>query len=159
RGLTIIERQARRLTRLVDDLLETARITNGKVLLDCQRIDLADVIEAALETASPLFDERRHRVEAQVSRNLTVDADRARMEQVIANLLTNAAKYTAPGGRITLDAHRADGWITVCVSDTGIGISSEMLTRVFDAFVQGRQSLDRATGGLGLGLAIVRNLV
>lgn len=159
RGLAIIERQARHLTRLVDDLLDVARIARGKVHLHRERIDLADVIDAALETANALIDERRHAIDARMSRGLMVDADRARMEQVLGNLITNAAKYTPPGGRISVEGRTADGLVEVRVVDSGIGISSEMLPRVFDTFVQAEQSLDRTSGGLGLGLAIVRNLV
>lgn len=159
KGLTIIERQARHLIRLVDDLLDVARIAQGKVLLERERIDLGDVIDAALETVNPLIEERRHAVEASVARNLIADADRERMQQVIGNLISNAAKYTPPGGRIVVEGRAADGLVQVRVADNGIGIAADMLPRIFDTFVQGRQELDRTRGGLGLGLAIVRNLV
>lgn len=159
KGLTIIERQTRHLIRLVDDLLDVARIAKGKVLLELERIDLADVIAVALETTNPLFEEGRHAVDARVARGLMVDADRSRMEQVIGNLVANAAKYTPPGGRIVVEGRQVDGRVEVRVADTGIGISSEMLPRIFDTFVQAEQTLDRTRGGLGLGLAIVRNLV
>lgn len=159
KGLTIIERQARHLTRLVDDLLDVARIAQGKVLLRRDRVDLAEVIEVALERANPLIEERHHAVDARLARDLGVEADRARMEQVIANLLNNAAKYTPPGGRITVEARRVDDMVEVGIADSGIGISAEMLPQVFETFVQDRQSIDRSRGGLGLGLAIVRNLV
>lgn len=159
KAMTIIERQARHLTRLVDDLLDVARIVNGKVLLQPARLDLADVIEAALETTTPLLVDRRHVVEARISRDLHVDADRARMEQVIVNLLTNAAKYTPPGGRISVRAHVANEFVEVRVADNGIGVSAEMLPKIFETFAQDAQALDRRQGGLGLGLSIVRNLV
>ncbi len=159
KGLMIIERQARHLTRLVDDLLDIARIANGKVQLDRERLDLADVVHAALETANPLIEERRHTVESRVDRHLAVDADRARLQQVVGNLLNNAAKYTPPGGRITVDAHVVEGFVELRIADSGIGISADLLPSVFDTFVQSQQALDRSRGGLGLGLAIVRNLV
>lgn len=159
KGLAILDRQARHLTRLVDDLLDVARITQGKVHLERDRIDLADVVDVALERANPLIEERCHVIETRISRGLWIDADRGRVEQVIGNLLTNAAKYTPPGGRIRVEARALEGLIQVSVADTGIGISPEMLPRVFDTFSQDRQSLDRSRGGLGLGLAIVRNLV
>lgn len=157
--LAIIERQAHHLTRLVDDLLDVARIAQGKVLLAREHFDLAEAIDAALEIANPLIEERGHAIETRISRGLMVHADRARMEQVIGNLITNAAKYTPHGGRIVVEGRPVDGLVEVRVSDSGIGISPDMLARIFDSFVQVEQTLDRTRGGLGLGLAIVRNLV
>lgn len=159
KGVSILDRQARHLTRLVDDLLDVARIGQGKVHLERERIDLAEVMEVALERANPLIEEQNHRVDARITRALWIDADRGRMEQVIGNLLTNAAKYTPPGGRIMVEARATEGFAQVRIADTGIGISPEMLPRVFDRFAQDRQALDQSRGGLGLGLAIVRNLV
>ncbi len=156
----IIERQAQHLVRLVDDLLDVSRITRAKIELRRRRIEVAEVVARAIEMASPLFEQRRHNLAVDVpARGLVVDADPARLGQVLANLLTNAAKYTAHGGQISIAAREHGGQIAVSVRDTGIGIAPEMLPRVFDMFVQERQALDRAEGGLGLGLTIVRSLV
>lgn len=159
KGVTIIERQSRHLTRLVDDLLDVSRIAQGKVLLEREHMDMADAVDVALESAQPLIEERRHTVETHILRHLLVDADRARMQQVIGNLITNAAKYTAPGGRIVVESSIVRDMVEVRVTDSGIGIAPEMLSMVFDTFMQVPQELDRRRGGLGLGLAIVRNLV
>jgi len=156
----IIERQAKYLVRLVDDLLDVARITRGTIELRKERVDLAEVVAKAIEIASPLLEQRLHRLSVQVSRNdLIVTVDPGRMTQVIGNLLTNAARYTDPGGEIRVIGRATEDGVTLRVQDTGIGISSAMLPRVFDLFVQEKQALDRPRGGLGLGLAIVRNLV
>lgn len=160
RELSVIERQTQHLTRLVDDLLDVSRITRGKVTLNRESVELADIVAAAIETASPMIENGRHRLVTKVlTQGLVVDVDRVRMAQVIANLLTNAAKYTPPGGRISVSAAREGRDVVIRVQDTGIGISAELLPRVFDLFVQARQTLARAQGGLGLGLAIVKNLV
>ncbi len=160
RELTIIERQVDSLGRLVDDLLDVARIARGKLDLNRIAIDLAEVVETGVEVAMPLITERRHRLTVNVPRGRTiVIADRARMAQVIANLLTNAAKYTEPGGRIDVSAGLDGGLAVLHVRDTGIGMSEELLARVFEWFEQGEQSLARTSGGLGLGLAIVKNIL
>ena len=160
REVSVIERQSKHITRLVDDLLDVSRIARGKVTLDKEAIEVADVVAAAIETASPAIESGRHALTVSVPKHgLVVDADRGRMTQVLANLLTNAAKYTPASGRIRVTAVREDGQVVLSVQDTGIGISSELLPRVFDLFVQARQAIDRAQGGLGLGLALVKNLV
>ena len=157
---TVIERQAHHLVRLVDDLLDVSRITRGKVQLKKQRVEVAEVVAKAIEMASPLLEQRQHDLALDVaSKGLVIDADPARMAQVISNLLNNAAKYTEPGGRITIVASRAGSEVAIAVRDTGIGITPETLPRVFEMFVQERQALDRSQGGLGLGLTIVRSLV
>jgi CheY-like chemotaxis protein len=156
---TIIERQVKHLVRLVDDLLEVSRIARGKISLERVRVELADVLARALEMTSPLVEQRDHHLSVDVAPGLAVDADPARLAQVFANLLTNAAKYTPPRGYIDVSAQRDDGGVLVSVRDSGIGIRAEMLPRVFDLFVQERQALDRSEGGLGLGLTIVRSLV
>jgi signal transduction histidine kinase/PleD family two-component response regulator len=157
---SVIERQAQHLVRLVDDLLDVSRITTGKVELKKERVEVGEVIAKALEMASPMLEQRQHRVTVNVpSRGLAVDGDPARLAQVFSNLLTNAAKYMEPGGAVTVGATRKDARIVISVRDTGIGISSEMLPQVFELFAQERQALDRAHGGLGLGLSIVKNLV
>src|SRR5262249_23213647 len=156
----VIERQANHLVRLVDDLLDVSRITRGKVTLTRQRIEMAEVVARAIEIASPILEQRRHNLSVKVaSRGLAVDADPERLAQVLSNLLTNAAKYTEPGGRISVSTVHADGEIVVHVKDSGLGIAPEMLPKVFEMFVQERQALDRSGGGLGLGLTIVRSLV
>jgi signal transduction histidine kinase len=159
RERTIIERQVRHVVRLVDDLLDVSRITRGRVELHNEIVDIADVVAKAIEMSSPLFEERRHDVRVSVAPSLAVHGDAIRLAQVVANLLNNAAKYTADGGRIDIEARRDGDSVVVCVRDTGIGVAREMLPRVFDLFTQERQALDRAQGGLGLGLAIVRSLV
>jgi PAS domain S-box-containing protein len=157
--LDVIERQAKHLVRLVDDLLDISRIAHGKIELKKERLDIATVIAAAIETTRPLIDTRRHTLDLDHPAGYVVDADRARLVQVISNLLANAAKYSEPGGRITVRAQRVEGTIEVAVRDTGIGISPDMLPNIFSMFVQEKQALDRAQGGLGLGLAIVRSMV
>ena len=156
----VIERQAHHLIGLVDDLLDVSRIASGKVELRKQVVDLRDVLAKATEMASPLLEERRHHFEVRIPpRGLRVHGDEARLAQVMANLLTNAAKYTPPSGHISVVARRERKMLVVEVRDDGAGIDAELLPRVFDLFVQGRQSVDRAGGGLGVGLALVRNLV
>jgi signal transduction histidine kinase/DNA-binding response OmpR family regulator len=157
---SVIERQALHLVRLVDDLLDVSRITTGKVELKKERVEVAAVIAKALEMASPMLEQRKHRLTVSVpSSGLVVDGDQARLAQVFSNLLTNAAKYTESRGVVSVTAAREDIGIVISVRDTGIGISAEMLPRVFELFEQDRQALDRAHGGLGLGLSIVKSLV
>lgn len=160
RERTIISRQVAHLTRLVDDLLDVSRITRGKIELKRKVVELSEVVGKAIELASPLFEQRQHRLTLDVpSRGLLVDADNVRLSQAVANVLTNAAKYTEPRGTIALRAWSAAGEVFLEIKDNGIGIAPEMLPRVFELFVQEKQALDRARGGLGLGLAIVKNLV
>jgi signal transduction histidine kinase len=159
RERTIIERQVSHLVRLVDDLLDISRVTRGKVDLKRERIEMSEVVAKAIEMASPLIEQRQHQLAIDVPKGLILEADAVRMSQVVANLLNNAAKYTEVHGTITVTAGIEDGEIVLRVRDTGIGLSAEMLPRVFDLFVQEHQALDRAQGGLGLGLAIVRSLV
>ncbi|MEP6593150.1 MAG: ATP-binding protein [Acidobacteriota bacterium] len=124
-----------------------------------ERVELADLVAKAVEMTSPAIEARRHRLLVDVPRGLAVEGDPARLAQVVANLLTNAAKYTESGGTIEVNGSAADGEVRLEVTDTGIGIGPEMLPRVFDLFMQERQGIDRSEGGLGLGLAIVRSLV
>jgi signal transduction histidine kinase/ActR/RegA family two-component response regulator len=155
-----IERQVNHLVQLVDDLLDVSRITRGKLQLKRERFELATAVAQAIEMASPLLEERRHTLHFETPRTgLAVDADRSRVAQIVANLVTNAAKYTDPSGTIEIVAKRERQWAVIEVRDTGRGVSAELLPHVFNLFVQERQNLDRAAGGLGLGLAIVRNLV
>ena len=160
RERAIIERQMRHVVTLVDDLLDVSRITRGKVQLRRTFVQLADVVAKAIEMASPLLEQQRHELRVEVPRvGLGVLGDPNRLAQVVANLLTNAAKYTEPGGLVHVSADRVDGAVVLRVRDTGVGIAADMLPRVFDLFVQEGQSLARSRGGLGLGLTIVRSLV
>ncbi len=157
---TVIERQVSHLTRLVDDLLDVSRIARGKVELKTEIVELAEVVVRAIEVASPLLEQRAHVLTLDVPRaGLPVEADPARLSQVVANLLTNAARYTPPGGRVMVSAVAEGDSVALRVRDTGVGIEADVLPRLFEPFVQGRQEMDRPQGGLGLGLTIVRNLV
>lgn len=160
RELAIIERQVGHLIRLVDDLLDISRITRGKVELRRERLELAEVVVRGLETAGPLLEQRRQRVEFDVApEGLPIDGDPDRLAQVVSNLLTNAAKYSEPGTVVRVVGERADDKVRLRVIDQGIGLAPELLGRVFELFVQQPQAPDRSKGGLGLGLAIVRSLV
>jgi PAS domain S-box-containing protein len=156
----IIERQVQHLVRLVDDLLDIARVTRGKVELKCERVDLAQPLGKAIEMARPLLERHRHRLDVDIEPNLAWQGDPMRLAQVVSNLLTNAARYTPPGGRVVLRACGADGdRVRLSVQDTGIGMSQELRAQVFDLFFQGKRNIDRAEGGLGIGLALVKNIV
>ncbi|HEY0476164.1 MAG TPA: ATP-binding protein [Kofleriaceae bacterium] len=155
----VIERQVRHMTRLVEDLLDVSRIARGKIDLERSRFELAAAIDDAIELVRPLIDERKHALAVEVDPALAVDGDRARVVQIVSNLLTNAAKYTPAGGRIELVATRRGDDAVLRCTDTGIGIPAKLLPRIFEPFVQDDATLDRARGGLGLGLAIVHSLV
>ncbi len=160
RERTVIERQVNHLTRLVDDLLDVSRIARGKVELKEEIVEVADVVAKAVEMSSPLFEQRGHMLHVRVQkRGLAVAGDPTRLSQVVSNLLTNAAKYTPPGGRVMVRAEVEGPDVVLRVQDSGIGILPEVLPRVFDLFEQGPQAIDRAQGGLGLGLTIVKNLI
>ncbi len=157
---TIIERQVGQLSHLVDDLLEVARFTSGKVRLHPARLDMRGVVERAVESARPLIDGRRHTLRVDLPEEpIWLHADPARLEQVVVNLLNNAAKYTDPGGRLWLEARQVDHEMVLRVRDTGIGIDLEQFPDIFDLFTQAPRSLDRSEGGLGIGLALVHRLV
>ena len=157
---TVIDRQVRHLMRLVDDLLDVSRIARGKVDLRRQPVEIGHIVTNAVETSSPLLEERHHRLDVDVpASGLLVHGDVTRLTQVIVNVLSNAAKYTEPHGHIRVVAAKAGDLVELRVRDTGAGISPEMLPRVFELFSQERQTLDRAHGGLGLGLTIVRSLI
>jgi signal transduction histidine kinase/ActR/RegA family two-component response regulator len=159
REIAVIERQTRHLVRLVDDLLDVSRIARGMVALEKEPIELLDVVEKAIEMAEPLIEQHTQRLSVTVPDGLVVEGDPTRLAQVIANLLTNSAKYTPAGGAIDVTGDRIADRVVLRVRDTGKGIDPAMLPYVFDMFVQERQSLDRARGGLGLGLTIVKSLV
>ncbi|HVJ29538.1 MAG TPA: ATP-binding protein, partial [Gammaproteobacteria bacterium] len=156
----MIERQVAHLIRLVDDLLDISRVTRGMIELTRERLPVRDVISKAIEIASPLIEQKQHHIKIDVPSGLWVDGDAVRLAQVFANLLTNAARYTDPGGTIEVAASAERGRILVRVSDNGTGINAQMLPRVFDLFVQGGdRGRARSDGGLGIGLALVRNLL
>ncbi|HZZ91086.1 MAG TPA: ATP-binding protein [Usitatibacter sp.] len=158
RACEIIQRQVSSLRQLVDDLLDVARVTSGKIVLNRRPIDLASVVRGIVSVMGAAGRLGRHRVETDLE-PAWISGDETRLEQVVANLLDNAAKYTPEGGIITVRV-RIDGNEAVLqVEDTGVGIAPELLPRVFDLFTQGERTLDRAQGGLGLGLALVRRLV
>ena len=155
----IIERQVEHLVRLVDDLLDVSRITSGKIELKRELCEVADIVAKAIEMAGPLIAQRRHRLDVSVPRAMAIWCDPARLAQVVCNLLINAAKYTEAKGEIAIAATRDGDDIVLSVRDNGIGVTPELLERMFEPFVQGRQNLERSQGGLGLGLAIVRSIV
>jgi PAS domain S-box-containing protein len=156
----VVERQVNHLVSLVDDLLDVSRITRGKVELHLEPIEIQRVLSRAIEMASPLFEQKRHELSLEVpSQGIIVEVDETRMAQVLANLLTNAAKYTDNGGHIEVQARRDKDRVFITVRDNGIGIRPELLPKIFDLFVQDERGSDRAGGGLGLGLALVRSLV
>jgi PAS domain S-box-containing protein len=156
----IVERQVKNLARLLDDLLDVSRITRGRIDLRRETVPLADAVGRAVEAVRPLVDERRQTLSlALPAAAVAVEADPTRLEQIIVNILNNAAKYTPPGGRISVAVAAEAGQAVVRVADTGIGISRDMLPRIFDLFAQGDQSLAHTSGGLGVGLTLVRRLV
>jgi signal transduction histidine kinase/ActR/RegA family two-component response regulator len=155
----VIRRQLLHMRRLVDDLLDVSRMIHGQIQLRKEALEISTVLAAAIEGTSALLEQRDHRLSTAVPRaGLTVHGDASRLCQVFSNLLSNAAKFTSPGGHITVAARRVEGEIVVEVSDTGCGIDEDLCAVVFDPFVQGDCPLDRAQGGLGLGLAMVKSL-
>jgi PAS domain S-box-containing protein len=156
----VIDRQVRHMTNLVDDLLDVSRVTRGLVELQCVPLDIRHVITDAVEQVSPLIHGRHHHLTLQLSPEVPhVMGDRKRLVQVIANLLNNAAKYTGEGGSILVRTEVREVHVLIEVADNGIGMPSELVGRVFDLFSQAERTSDRSTGGLGLGLALVKRLV
>ena len=156
----IIGRQLRQLVRLVDDLLDVSRITRGKIELKMESIDVARVVAAAAETSRPYIDAMQHSLLVSVpSEPLRLKGDFARVSQVLANLLNNAAKYTEKGGRISVKAAREAGEVVFRVTDSGMGIPKELLSTIFEPFRQIERTLDRSQGGLGIGLTLAQRLV
>jgi PAS domain S-box-containing protein len=156
----VIDRQVRHMARLLDDLLDVSRITRGRLELRRERLDISSVIDAAVETARPLIEQRRHTLKLDVAPDLTpIDADPLRLAQIISNLLTNAAKYTDPEGLIELRVERQTPALVIRVRDNGIGIAPEAMHSLFQMFSQLRPALDRSEGGLGIGLSLVKGLV
>ena len=155
----IIARQVKHLSRMVDDLLDISRIVSGKVSLALEEVDLREPIQLALESTEPLFESRASKPKLMFpSKTLTVLGDPIRLAQIVSNLLTNAAKFSPSDAEISITLREVDGVAEFSVSDAGIGIAADLLPRVFERFVQGEQALERAAGGLGLGLAIAQNL-
>jgi signal transduction histidine kinase/CheY-like chemotaxis protein len=156
----VAERQVQHMARLVDDLLDVSRITHDKIQLRKARVEVAAVVAGAVEATRPLVEARRHDLSVSLpTRPVWLEADPTRLEQVLVNLLTNAAKYTEPGGRIGLTAERDGDELVLRVRDNGVGIAPDMLAQVFEPFVQLERSQERSQGGLGIGLALVRSLV
>jgi len=156
----VIDRQVRHLRRLVEDILDVSRLARGKIRLERERVELAELVDRALEVSKPLIEGKRHRLEVEVPRRgLPLEVDPTRLIQVIWNLLDNAAKYMDPGGTISLTARSEGSFAVLSVQDRGMGIPAEMLPRLFKPFVQASRSLDRSRGGLGLGLALVKQLI
>lgn len=155
---SVIERQAQHMVRLVDDLLDVSRIARGKLHLSLQRVELGAAIAKAIELASPLLEKRSHRLHVEVPPHLELQADEYRLAQIFSNLLSNAARYSDPGSAIEIHAERVGDRVRATVRDEGSGIPPDLLPRLFEMFVQGERRLERAAGGLGLGLALVKNL-
>jgi PAS domain S-box-containing protein len=156
----MLERQVQHMTRMVDDLLDVSRITRGKIELRKELVDLAAVVSRTVETARPLFEDRRQEFTVDLPPEpVRLEADPTRLEQVLANLLNNAAKYTDHGGRIRLSAGQEGGELVLRVKDDGVGISADVLGHIFEPFVQSDRVLHHSQGGLGIGLTLVRSLV
>ena len=159
-SMGVIARQMKHLTRLIDDLLDVSRISRGKIDLRRDVLDLYPILESALATTRPLIEERKHAVELATDReNLWVNGDATRIEQVMTNLLNNAAKYSENGGHIRLSAYSEGDQVVISVIDRGMGIPPEKLPQMFELFAQGDRSLARSEGGLGIGLTVVKKLV
>jgi signal transduction histidine kinase len=159
-ALALISRQVDHLSRTVDHLLDMSQINQGKITLDMKDVDVNAVLWGAVDVVQPLIDERKHRLSVRpLGRPVTVHGDRSRLVQIVSNLLDNAAKYTDAGGEITLSAITQDGHVAICVSDTGVGITPDLLPHVFDLFTPSQRTVERGQAGLGIGLSVVRNLV
>jgi len=155
----VIERQLKHMIRLVDDLLDVSRIARGKIVLLKEPVKVADVVAAAVETVQPLLEQKGQQLEIDAGAELIVRGDPVRLAQVVGNLLHNAAKYTGDGGRIVLTTRSREGRAEIVVQDTGIGIAPESMPRIFELFTQIPSERSSTTGGLGIGLALVRALV
>ncbi len=159
-SIDVIKRQVKHLTRLIDDLLDVSRINQGKIELRKDLLELTPLLNSAVATVEPLLNERKHTLDVAIDRgNLWVHADPTRLEQVMINLLNNAAKYSENQGHVWLHAHNEPNAVVVTVGDKGIGIPPDQLPHMFELFVQGGRTLDRSEGGLGIGLTVVKRLV
>jgi CheY-like chemotaxis protein/two-component sensor histidine kinase len=160
RSMDIIDRQVRHMTRMVDDLLEVTRLTRGKITLQKVTLDLREAVEHVVQGLRPRIEERDLELLARVDMEpVLLEADPTRLDQILANLLNNAAKFTEAGGKISLEAGREGDEAVIRVRDTGIGMEADLLPRIFDLFTQADRSLDRSQGGLGIGLTMVNSLV
>jgi CheY-like chemotaxis protein len=157
--LGIVSRQVQQLTRLVDDLLDVSRITQGRIEIQRTPVELSAVVRQALESVDPQIREKQHTIHTALVPGLYVEGDSARLVQCVSNILTNAVKYTDTGGDINVTLALEGGCAVVTIVDNGVGIPAEFLPRVFDLFVQNERSLDRSQGGLGIGLSVVRRLI
>ena len=156
----MIEAQVKHLGRLIDDLLDVARIAKNRIELQAATLDAADVVARAIEASRPLVERRRHRLHVRVDPGpLPLVADATRLEQIVQNLLSNAAKYTPPGGRIDVAARQEGSTFVLSVKDNGAGMPGELVAKVFEPFTQGETTIARSQGGLGIGLTLVRKLV
>ncbi len=156
----IMERQVGQLAHLVDDLLEVSRVITGRIQLHQERLEMRGIVERARESARPLIDQRKHELSVSLpAEPIWLQGDPTRLEQVVVNLLNNAAKYTDEGGQIWLTTQQEDGEAVLRVRDSGVGIAPELLPRIFDLFTQADRTLDRSQGGLGIGLSLVQKLV
>ena len=154
-----IDRQSAQLARIVDDMIDIARITKGSLVIEHEPVELGDVMRRAVETAAPAIEAARHALDVDApDSGFLVYGDRDRLTQLVSNLLNNAARYTPPGGRISVRVRREDGHALLSVRDTGRGIEPQIMDRIFDMFVQGRSPLERVGGGLGIGLALARRI-
>ncbi len=159
-SMDVITRQMKHLTRLIDDLLDVSRISRGKIELRKDVLDATPILDSAAVTVRPLVEERKHSLDVSIDRgNLWVDVDPTRLEQVVVNLLNNAAKYSENEGHIWLSARNEGGEVVISVKDQGVGIPPEKLPQMFELFAQGDRSLARSEGGLGIGLTVVKKLV
>jgi PAS domain S-box-containing protein len=160
KAASVIERQAMHVRRLVEDMMDISRISRGKLSLQRQPLDLVEVIRQACEMCRPAIDARKHALSVKLPEEpIQLEADPARLTQVVVNLLTNAVKYTPEGGLISLSVEQEGGQVAVRVSDNGMGIAPEMLPHIFDLFAQAPRTLASSQGGLGIGLSLVRRLV
>ncbi len=160
RARDMAERQVQHMARLLDDLLDVSRISRGKIELRKEIVNVATLVSRTVEATRGLIEGQRHELTVTVpAEALLAEADPTRLEQVLANLLNNAAKYTDPGGHIWLTARREGAEVVLEVRDTGIGIAADVLPHIFDLFVQGGRGLDRSRGGVGIGLTLVKMLV
>jgi len=156
----VMERQVTQMVRLIDDLLDLSRVSRGKIKLNRENLDLADIVHDAFEVCRPAIDRAAHQLDVSLPRErVQLEGDHTRLVQVLCNLLSNAAKYTPPGGRIGVAARTEGSDVLIEVSDNGTGIPADMLPKVFDMFTQVEHSLERSQGGLGIGLTLVKRLV
>jgi len=158
KSIDVMSRQIARMSRLVDYLLDVSRVAQGKIALQVEPLDVAAIVRHAAEALRPALVQRRHELALELEEPLNIAADPQRLGQIVENLLGNAVKYTPEGGSISVSLACEPGAAVIRVRDTGIGIAAEMLPRIFEPFVQADNSLDRAQGGLGIGLALVNRL-